>query len=303
MIRIMTMGYSLKSILAALICVVMVSCQKKYLDLKYSQPPVVVAHDSVLRLSAYYFYSISGAVSDTFRYHELFYDSLGRVQTINVYLNDPVPYTIFWIATFNYRDTESIAYEKIERFPTLTGNDTLQTYYYYYDNLRRLSKDSINYPNEVQVDNYKYSSSMIIASRSYVFNVTPFTRPTEIDTGFLSSTGDVIKLSIWYTNGGTSNRSVEFSYDDKANPFYQLNIHSTFRPIFDLDDMAQNLDFCLQRNNALKVFETFAAVPPTLYNSVFTYSYNTAGLPLTQYNTTWRNDPRGDWAGFVYKKM
>ncbi|MEP6951342.1 MAG: hypothetical protein ABI863_18780 [Ginsengibacter sp.] len=297
------MRYSLQSIIIVLICVALVSCQKKYLELEYSPPPVVVAHDSIMRLSAYYFYSISGAVRDTFRYQELFYDSPGRVQTMKVYLNNTGPNSLFWVTTFNYRDTESIAYEKIERFPTLTGNDTLQTYFYYYDNLRRLIKDSINYPNEVQVDTYKYSSSMITASRSYVFNVIPFTQPTEIDTGFESSTGDVTKLSMWYTNGATVNSVVEFSYDDKPNPFYQLNIHSTFRPIFDLNDMALNLDFYLQRNNIVNVFETIAAVPPTLYNTVYTYSYNTAGLPVTQYNSTWRNDPGGDWIGFVYKKM
>jgi len=296
------MRYSLKLIPVVIACVAAVSCQKKYLSMEYPQPPVVGVHDSVLRLSEYFFYSISGSVQDTFRSDKIFYDSLGRVKTIRLYFNNnPVPHSLFRITTFNYNDGERIAYEKIEIFPELTGRDSLQTTFYYYDNSQRLIKDSINYPNEVEVDTYNYSNSMITALTSHFFNV--FSRAKEIDTGFLSSTGNVIKLSRWYKSVGIINTITEFAYDDKPNPFYQLNIRSTFRPIFDLNDMALNLDFYLQKNNIVKVSEPLFSVPVTLYNTVYTYTYNTGGLPVTQYNSTWRNISGGGWVAFVYRKM
>ena len=297
------MRYSIKIILVVIVCVIAVSCQKKYLSMEDPQPPNAGVHDSVMRLSEFFFYGISGSVQDTFRYNEIFYDSLGRVKRMNVYLNlnSPAPLSLFWITTFNYNDSESIAYEKIERFPLLAGRDTLQTTFYYYDNLRRLIKDSMNYPDWVEVETYNYSSSMITASRSYVFDTLPATATTEIDTGFLSRAGNVIKLSEWYTNGGTANKITGFAYDDKPNPFYQLNIRSTFKPVFDLNDMALNMDFYLQKNNVVNVIELSG--PVTIYNTDYTYSYNTAGLPVTQYNPTWRNVFGGGWIAFVYKKM
>lgn len=297
------MRYCIKIILVVIVCIVAVSCRKKPLSLEDPQPPNVEVHDSVMRLSAYYFYNISGSVQDTFRFNEIFYDGLGRVKTIRVYMNSPVPHSLFWITTFNYHDSESIAYEKIQRFPTMTGRDTLQTSFYYYDNLQRLIKDSINYPNQVEVTTYHYSSSMIIARRSYVFNTSPVRTTTEIDTGFLSGTGNMIKLVESYSIDSIAYKSTAFAYDDKPNPFYQLNIRSTFRPIFDINDLALHLDFYLQKNNIVRIVETDLSVPVILYNTDYSYSYNLAGFPVTQFNPVWRSDGSGNWVAYEYKKM
>lgn len=284
----------LKLIVALSLGTCVVSCQKKFLRPEEAlQPPVVSTHDSMTRLSA--FFLIQPPSPDTSISHKIAYDTLGRVNSITTFLwNIAYPH-LFSIATYYYAGNDSMAYKKIEKFPVLTGRDTMQTTFYYYDNLKRLVKDSINYPNSAEVAQFNYSSSMITAFKSFDYFVYPFFRSTEIDTGYLNSAGNITRLSLWSINGAPANYTIDFTYDDKPNPFYQLNIRSTFRPLFTVDDLILGLDYYLQKNNILHIVENY-------YNTVFSYSYNASGFPTFQYLTSFRDASEDGFTAFVYEK-
>ncbi len=281
------------------LCAFVVSCQKKFLGPEDAlQPPIVEAHDSVTRLSEFYLIQ-TNAAADTLKHYQITYDGLARVNTITAYISSIAYPHLFSVATYYYAGTDSMAYEKIEKFPDLTGTDTMQTTFYYYDNLKRLVKDSINYPNMVEVAQFNYSASMITAIKNFDYFVYPFTKSTETDTGYINIAGNITRISRWVSSGG-SNYFIDFVYDDKPNPFYQLNIRSTFRPVYNVDDLILGLDYYLQKNNILHIVETFS---PTTYNTEFAYSYNTSGFPALQYVTFFRNDSGNTFLEFIYRKM
>ncbi|MGH2647931.1 MAG: hypothetical protein ACRDE8_10205 [Ginsengibacter sp.] len=281
-------------IMYALLLVVMSSCQKPFLGPQDATQLIPGPPTSAARLSEWYTIT-NGSSPDTTSLYKIFYDGLGRVHQINTYYYALLADPLFSETTFYYSGNDSNAYKKVDLFSGLPP-DNLQTTFYYYDPLQRLMKDSIINSAYISVNQFKYLPKTIILFNTLesLDSIPRYT--TERDTGYLNNDGNIYRLSIWQTNVGTMGYFIDFTYDDMPNPFFQLNIHSTFHPLFTVNDITLYPGTQLQKNNLVNITETF----PAVYNTRYSYTYNTNGYPSYQNFLLFRNDVAGTVNVFIY---
>ncbi len=177
-----------------------------------------------------------------------------------------------------------------------------------YDNLKcthskRLINDSIIYITfpGIEVRKYNYSDTLITSIRTTTNSADPQSPHVIIDTGFIGSMGDVFGT---LTLLDSAELYIDtFAYDDKPNPFYTLNIRSTYNPIPGFDFYLE--DFYLQKNNITSSVEFFVLGPDNINESLTTYSYTyyPSGFPSSvdiAYDFGQEDDYR---LSFVYKKL
>ena len=288
----------LQLIAGLFLCACVTSCQKELIATPDPvPPPVITLHDSVTRLSQLIFIDTYVSATDTTGYYEYLYDNLQRVTTINIYdyYNSPSIPTVF---TFYYSGSDSLSYKMTEE-GTHSSDTYSYTTFYFYDNLQRLIKDSAIYGPDVYVYKYNYSNTMITTRGSFVYNNDLANPYLEADTGFIGSTGDVIK-----TNSLTLNNEDyvnNFTYDDKPNPFSQLNIHTTYNPMPGFNFYLY--DFLLQKNNTILATEENQLYPGTITTTTYSYTYNALGVPETV-NISDQDGPTSEpRILFLYKKI
>ncbi len=263
-------------IVVLFLCSFIISCKK---DSKGSDPlPPVLAHDSMTRLSKYIFIDAQVSLSDTVAYYEYLYDSLQRVVKANwfEYVNSsPVLATTI---TYYYSNSDSMAYKSI-----FTSTDPLypeiQTTFYSYDNLLRLIKDSTELDSSLTVHNYQYSNTMAVAIGKFTFSNPALHSYVQVDTTFIESTGDVITAHQWDSDNNGQYYIDSFTYDSKPNPFYQLNIRSTYRPI---PKVQRYQNYILQEHNLIMASTTdpvYSTVPTRI---TYKYTYDPSGLPYIE---------------------
>jgi hypothetical protein len=138
-------------------------------------------------------------------------------------------------------------------------------------------KDSVIGPRAVVVSHFTYSPVMITAlrlsepldtiSRSYI----------RLDTGYISM-GNLARLYTLIKNPEPSGGyDTEFTYDNKPNPFLDLNIHTSFNPLFTIYDFTLLPPDRLQTNNLLNITALFSDPIFIRYN----YTYQPNGYPLS----------------------
>lgn len=289
------------------VCILIQSCQKDVINnLDPVLPPTPL--DSVIRLSKLIFIDTKVSATDTTGYYVYIYDSLQRVTSINIYDYKSVNRTIPAVITYYYYGSNSVAYKK-----TGINPDPLEGYsdtaFYVYDDLNRLIKDSVRTSaadslingTRVVVDQYNYSDTTITAMTTSLNSATPTVINMIADTGFIGSTGDVIKTneisnSLYYNIDS-------FTYDNKPNPFYQLNIRTTYHPVPGFLFLLE--DFYLQRNNSTIIYESYQTSPGNIVEitTTYTYTYNALDLPDTV-NISDNNGPTDEpQIIFLYKKI
>lgn len=278
-------------------CVFIVSCQKGFKNpLAHSETPVT-PHDSVMRLSKLIFFYPTFSGNDTLSYYEYFYDSLQRVSTINI--NVKGVSSLYSVITYYYTGSDSVAYKKTSVYTDSLYNSDSASYFYFYDNYQRLIKDSIILSYAVEVDQYKYSNTMITAMKQGVDTAGLNNPYWEADTGFIGPSGDVIKTNS-FTNSYVS-YITSFTYDDKTNPFIQLNIRTTYKPVPGFNFYLE--DFYLQKNNAVFINQDIPGYPGSTATSMYNYTYNTFGFPDSVNIINHLGTRSNSSIKFVYKKI
>jgi len=288
---------TLKLIAILFVLILVQSCQKEIANTDTPGiPPVITPHDSVTVLSRFIFIDYRVSNTDTMGYNEILYDDLRRVATISLYdYGKTIPSSV---VTFYYNGNDTLAYKKTDIDPDpLYGYS--DTHFYFYDNLNRLIEDStLHSPMQVEVSKYNYSPTMIAAMISYVDNADPLNPYEEIDTGFVNTHGDIFAATM-------HNNYQEFyvdtlEYDTKPNPFYPLNIRSTFNPLPGFDFFLE--DYYLQKNNVTLIHEE-SPLSSGMSATTFTYTYNASGLPFSV-DMAYSFDQTDDYRIiFVYKKI
>lgn len=267
-------------------CFIFASCKKEPADPTPPQPPL---RDSVTLLSRIAYVDVSSSPTDTMGYRDFVYDSLRRVTSINLSPVDLSPYEIF---TYYYMGNDTLAWKKTDIDNDLVIGYT-ETYFYYYDNQQRLIKDSVVYDSIVEVHNYTYSNSMITMKGrifdpydpSYIFN--------ERDTGFKGNSGDIIQTNSYYDSDSTKHF---LAYDTHPNPFFPLNIRSTYNPIPGYNFFLEDLYF--QKNNVTTIHAPFNSSL-----EIYTYTYNAEGYP-SSVSIHFEDVPQDDYKMvFFYKKF
>ncbi len=298
------MNKCLKAITAIFVCAFASSCQKDFENNPVPvippiiTPPIITPHDSVTRLSKLVFFDFRVSLTDTSGYAEYIYDSLQRVTAINYYGNDNGSPLLSEVYTYYYTGRDSLAYKMTDKDldPVYGYSDTT---FYFYDNLQRLIKDSVVFSSGIEVNEYEYSATKITGLQRLVYSADPLNTIVNTDTGFIGNTGDVIKTnSLTLT---TDNYITSFTYDDKPNPFYQLNIRSTYNPIPGFNFFLE--DFYNQKNNAVLVTDENQLFPGEIESNIFTYTYNSMGFPASV-DVTYSFGQTDDYRiVFVYKKI
>lgn len=139
---------------------------------------------------------------------------------------------------------------------------------------------------------------MITAITNSFDNANPLNSYEEIDTGFVNNNGNVFAATMH--NNYQEYYIDTFEYDTKPNPFYPLNIRSTYNPLPGFDFFIE--DFYLQKNNVTLIHE-YTPVTAGISTTTFTYTYTASGLPLSvdiAYSFGQTDDYR---IIFVYKKI
>ncbi len=263
-------------IVVLFLCTFIISCKK---DSKGTDPlPPVLAHDSVTRLSKYIFIDTQISLSDTAGYMEYLYDSLQRVAKANWYEYINSLPSLATTITYYYNNGDSMAYKS-----TFTYTDPLypeiKTTFYSYDNFLRLIKDSTALDSGLIVSNYQYSNTMIIAIGKFTFSNPAFHSYVQIDTTFIGSTGDVITAHQWDSDNNNQYYIDSFTYDSKPNPFYQLNIRSTYSPVPKVERYQNNI---LQEHNLIMASTTDPVYSTVLAGITYKYTYDSSGLPYIE---------------------
>lgn len=278
------------------------SCQKEFLNtLDPVVSPGIPPYDSVTRLSKLVYIDFRVSPTDTLAYQEYIYDNQQRVATISFYNYMSGTRSKSEVITYHYTGINDMAY-KMEKIDPDPVSGYSETNYYLYDNAKRLIKDSISLVYGIpitEIDSYAYTGTTIIVKQQFIDPSNPLDTVTSTATGFIGTTGDVIKTNTvtasneYYTN--------TFAYDDKPNPFYQLNIRNTYNPVPGFDFFLE--DFYLQKNNVISGTEKNQSLPGLVNNSNYTYTYNALGLP-TSVDITYSFSQTDDYRIiFVYKKI
>ena len=274
------MKNTLKLITLFFVCAFVQSCQKDLVDTQNPLvPPVIIAHDSVIVLSKFLFVDINVSATDTTGSYEYVYDSLKRVTAINYYDGNNNTASLGEISTYYYKGSDTLAYKMTEKDFDPSYPHFFTTLYFY-DNLKRLIKDSLIYsPADFEVDQFNYSNNMIIATLEYTNNNDPRDNSIETDTGFIGTTGDVIKTNTLVNRGINGYYIDNFTFDNNPNPFYQLNIRSTYNPVPDFNFFLEG--YYLQKNNVVLDASEDPFNHTLLGQGTYTYTYNALGFPAT----------------------
>lgn len=267
------------------------SCQKDFVNTDTPAVPLVIMpHDSVTLLSKVI--SIDPRTSDTAWIDEIIYDSLQRVMYDKGY--------DYWSGNAELTNTDTYYYNAAETLPFKmiseeVGNPYIDTNYYFYDNLQRLIKKSLN---SARGTKYFYTDSTIV-SVGYD-NFLPSNTPI-VDTGFIGNTGDIIKTASNVKFVGLENSVTNyFVYDDHPNPFSLLNIYPALDPI--PDEIYGPEGGYRQKNNVISSTTKDLVTPGVVNIFTYTYSYNTAGFPATV-KTSNVDESFQDEIIFVYRKI
>ena len=150
------------------------------------------------------------------------------------------------------------------------------TTFYSYDNLLRLIKDSTVFDSGLTVHTYQYSNAFTVARRRTVFSNPAYHSALDVDTGFIDINGQVINARAWYDNQLYVD---SFKYDNKPNPYYQLNIRSTYAPIPHADRYQDNT---LQKYNSVMASSTDPIYSTLSSKVIHSYTYTFLGFPNTE---------------------
>lgn len=277
-----------------------VSCQKELFFPVEKGPVVPALPGRGPLLSKCYGINYNGAVADTFNGLDIVYDSLWRVHQINTYIYNQVWGPLFSVATFYYNGNDSNASKSIELFNNFTPGHDRRTAFFYYDSKHRLVKDSVeDDANTITVSQYEYRQSMITSHRIYQFADSTFANHVQLDTGYINNTGNIRRITTtWVSMVASDSYDIDYSYDDKHNPFFNLNIHTTFDPLSTKEE-----DFPLflsakrmQKNNLLHRTLLFSD-PLT---DELSYSYLPNDYPQTQNLLMFRNGVVNMVIAFIY---
>ncbi len=263
------MKNTLPVIAVLFLCTIITSCQKDLADpMVPVVPPIVTPYDSIVRLSKLIYLDPSVSPADTTGSIEFIYDSLQRVIIINGYEYFNNVSSLIDVFNYYYVGADTVAYKSDH---TEVGTPYTSTVYYFYDNMQRLIKDSVISVNVVNTsswtDQYIYGANTII-----VINTN------STDTGFIGANGAIIK-TVSVQPGIGHDVTTYFNYDNNPNPFYQLNIRTTYGPVPGyVNDIYGDY---LLKNNLIDQTILDLLFPGSVYKDIFTYTYNASGLPET----------------------
>ncbi len=276
---------------------IITSCQKDLVDpMVPVVPPVITPYDSVTRLSKLIYLDPTVSPADTTASIEFIYDSLQRVIIINGYEYYNNVSSLIDVSNYYYAGADSAAYKSDH---TEVGTPYTSTIYYFYDNMQHLIKDSgisVNVTNTSSwTDQFIYSANTIIG----ITDDIPSGNFSSTDTGFIGANGAIVK-TVTVQPGIGRDVTTYFNYDNHPNPFYLLNIRSTYGPVPGyVDDIYGDY---LLKNNIVDQTTLDLLSPGSVYKGTNTYTYNASGLPETAINS----DDSGqvdDLLVFVYKKI
>lgn len=259
-------------------CILINSCQKEFLNPDASKVPVdttviVPPHDSVTLLSKLILMKAQTG-TDTAGLYEYLYDNLNRVTTINYYNHQTgVPAHETTIEYF-YKGKDSIAFKRTKDETDLSYSETT---YFFYNLDKTLAKDSLIFPNGKLINDFFYTSTAITDTGRIYYDSDPSTAIVYSAKGSLDAWSKVVRT----VTMGDNYDHVEntFTYDDKPNPFAQLNISSTFNPVPGYDFYLYD-DYFLKNNVTTSTQEEVIAQGPKV-STTYTYLYNYSGMPIS----------------------
>ncbi len=255
--------------------------------------------DSVLRLEEISFTDFDSPEPYKFKTQRFFYDRLKRIEHINTYYYNMAD-SLFSVATYHYLSDDSFAFQKTEIFPAWTPPDNWQTEFYQYDNAHRLQYDSIVNSVYAQAYHFTYANPFIFSS------ITQYTFGTgkillKKDTSLLNSAGNIEQLKIADVASAPDITLTTFQYDSGVNPFMQLNIRSTYRPVYDYYlETDRDPFYFMSNNNITNITEHVGA---EVYTSDFSYGYNSLNRTILQYYTRSRSVLINTQVAFTYRKL
>lgn len=295
------MKLRLHLLIAGLVCLLATSCQKEFLDPGLSVTPpvdttiIVPPRDSVTLLSKLILMKTQSG-NDTLGLYEYLFDAMQRVSTINYYDHNTSAGKLSTAISYFYTGTDSLAFKKTETDTDLSYSETT---WYYYNDQKKLTKDSIIFPNGTVLNNFTYSASAITNSTTIYYNADPATAVIMVSDGILDNAGHIIRTMT--TGDNIDQIENTFSYDNKPNPFDQLNIRSTYNPVPAFDYYLYDNYFLKNNIDVYTTEEIIAQGPKQTTN--YSYSYNAAGLPESV-NISETNGPADEpRIVFVYKKI
>ncbi len=234
---------------------------------------VIIPHDSVTLLSKLIIMKAQTG-NDTAGIYEYLYDSLHRVTNINYYNHQSSVPSLEATIDYFYHGSDSMAFKKkINEINTFSG----KTVYYFYNADKTLAKDSLIFTDGKLINNFFYTTTSITDTGRIYFNSDPSTPIVFAVAGALDSWAKIIRTVTMGDNFDHVENT--FAYDDKPNPFAQLNISSTFNPLpgynFYLYD-----DYSLKNNVTISTQEEVIAQGPKV-TTTYTYLYNSSGMPVS----------------------
>ena len=274
-------------------CLIVISCNK---DVPVT-PPETTHYDSVVRLSKLVYFDEGAAPTDTSSVIAYHYDSLQRVSFIDEVVYDNGIPDVIGISHYYYNGADSLAFKSDHQE---VGTPYMNTIYHFYDNSQQLIEDSVisvtNSSNGTYLNQYTYSANQIIA----VSKDLASGNITNTDTGYIGANGNITKV-ISTDIGIGRDVTTNYTYDTHPNPFFQLNTHSTYGPVpgysFDIFD-----DYLL-KNNVVDQTTNDLLFSGSLYNMIYTYTYNAAGFPETVTNSDDNGQSIYETVVFIYKKI
>lgn len=173
---------------------------------------------------------------------------------------------------FHYNGAETKPF-KVTDLPA--GGDL--TWYFKYDAQGRKLMDSVTEgPGHIEVVRYSYGSNKIFAE--FAIDVLG-TSLIYKDTAEFTGENILRHTSAHYQNGIiTSLYEEKYTFDDKPNPFNQLNIATSF---FASAYVEFGTFLGLNKNNFLTVSQKDLVSPPDIWNGIYRYKYDADGYPTS----------------------
>lgn len=223
------------------ICIVIAfglqSCQKEISDPLNTVTPGPVSADSTY-IDKIYSIDVNGSISDTVTTTVYTYDSQKRVISFITTSNNPADSSADKYYYY-YTGTDTLPYKSVY-YEIATGvpvQTYIYTYFHYYDNSGRNSRDSLILQDPsayyVTVIQYNYGLNKIYASKvSFTTTLGYFAPEDEKDTAFLDPKGNILQSKQYVLNPITSiyelNSISNFTYDNQISPFYKLSNLKSF---------------------------------------------------------------------------